>query len=158
MDKPTEELRIIIRPMRRADLTAVELIETRIFTDPWPMAAFEEELTSDFGGFFVAENNGVIVGYIGYMMAAGEAQITNVGVAPEFRGKAIAKMLLNHILEIARNGECDYVFLDVRPSNTAAIGLYNKFGFIELYRRPGYYRIPPEDALVMVKNLAQEKD
>jgi [ribosomal protein S18]-alanine N-acetyltransferase len=147
---------VIIRPMTRSDIPAIVLIESRIFPDPWPSVAFEEELDNDSRGIIVAEAGGVIVGYAGYIIGPGEAHLTNIGVAPEFRGNAIAKNLLNSILEISRKGECDYIFLDVRPSNTAAINLYNQFGFFELYRRPKYYRMPPEDAVVMVKTLTDE--
>ncbi len=154
IEKP--EFPINLRPMQRGDVTAITLIETRIFPDPWPAVAFEEELSRDNGGMIVAENKGIITGYIGYIIAAGEAQIINVGVAPEFRGKSIAKRLLSHIFEIAKRADCEYIFLDVRPSNAAAINLYSRFGFAELYRRPGYYRFPYEDAIVMVKNLGEE--
>jgi len=147
---------LVIRPLTRGDIAPIVLIEARIFSDPWPAIAFEEELDSDYRGVIVAEIDGLITGYAGYIVAAGECQLTNIGVAPEFRGKSIAKSLLNRILEIAKKAECEYIFLDVRPSNTAAINLYNRFGFIELYRRPGYYRIPPEDAIVMVKTLRDQ--
>jgi ribosomal-protein-alanine N-acetyltransferase len=145
-----------IRPMTRGDIDKIVLIETLIFSDPWPKAAFVEELERDERGVIVAETGGVIAGYAGYIVGAGEAHLTNMGVAPDFRGKAIAKTLLKCILEIAKKAECEYIFLDVRPSNTAAINLYCKFGFTELYRRPKYYHLPPEDATVMVKVLSEE--
>jgi ribosomal-protein-alanine N-acetyltransferase len=151
-----QEFSIVIRPMRPFDIASITLIETRIFSDPWPMVAFEEELQRDNGGFLVAESDGTVTGYIGYIISAGEAQIINVGVAPEFQRKSIAKRLISHIFEIAKKADCEYIFLDVRPSNSAAIGLYRQFGFSELYRRPGYYRFPNEDAIVMVKNLGEE--
>jgi len=147
---------LIIRPMTRSDIAQIVLLETRIFPDPWPAAAFEEELGRDYRVIMVAEINTTLAGYAGYIIAAGEAQLTNIGVAPEFRGKSVAKLLLKNILEIGKKAGCDYIFLDVRPSNKAAINLYVKSGFIELYRRPSYYRIPPEDAIVMVKNLMDE--
>ncbi|SYZ72790.1 Ribosomal-protein-alanine acetyltransferase [Candidatus Zixiibacteriota bacterium] len=155
-ERGKEEFLIKIRPMRPCDIAPITLIETRIFSDPWPMTAFEEELQRENGGFFVAESDGTVTGYIGYIIAAGEAQIINVGVAPEFQGKSIAKRLISHIFKIAEKEDCEYIFLDVRPSNTAAISLYRQFGFVELYRRPGYYRLPNEDAIVMVKNLREE--
>jgi ribosomal-protein-alanine N-acetyltransferase len=146
---------LIIRPMCRSDLYNIVILETQIFPDPWPMAAFEEELNQDYRGIIVAEVDNFLTGYAGFIIAAGEAQLTNIGVAQEYRGKSIAKSLLNRIFEIAKKADCDYIFLDVRPSNKAAINIYEKFGFSELYRRPNYYRIPPEDAIVMVKNLRE---
>jgi len=147
---------LTIRRMTASDLDAVTLLEQRVFPDPWPRLAFEQDLEEDNRGVLLAELNGRLCGYASYMAAVGEAHLTNIAVAPEFRGKSIAKILLNRILEVAKNADCEYIFLDVRPSNEAAISLYKKYGFYELYRRPEYYRTPVEDALVMVKTLRDE--
>ncbi|MCX6825838.1 MAG: ribosomal protein S18-alanine N-acetyltransferase [candidate division Zixibacteria bacterium] len=149
-------INIVIRPMIRSDISRIVLIENMIFSDPWPTAAFEEELDRMGRGIIVAETDGVVAGYAGYIVGAGESHLTNMGVAPEYQRKSVAKILLNGILEIADRAECDYIFLDVRPSNTAALNLYGKFGFTQLYRRPGYYRFPDEDAVVMIKTLGNE--
>ena len=145
-----------IRPMLESDVDSITLLETRIFPDPWPKSAFLEELDKDYRGVIIADINGIISGYASYIISYGEAHLTNVAVEPKYRGKSIAKKLLNAILDIAKKADCEYVFLDVRPTNTAAISLYQKFGFAELYRRPNYYRNPVEDAVVMVKNLDPE--
>ena len=145
-----------IRPMKEADVTKIALLEIEIFTDPWPEAAFSEELDRPDRGVLVAESDGIIIGYASYIAAFGEAHLTNIAVVPAYRGKNIAKLLLNSIFGIAREAECENIFLDVRPSNRAAISLYKKFGFLELYERPNYYHSPVEDALVMVKNLREE--
>jgi len=150
-----ESLEILIRPMTEADLDAVTLLEQRIFTDAWPREAFEQDVDSINSGFILAESDGVLCGYAGYLIGGGEAQLINIAVAPEYRGKSIAKTLLKHILEIAQKADCENLFLEVRPSNKAAIGLYRSFGFLDLYCRPDYYHSPTEDALVMVKNLRE---
>jgi ribosomal-protein-alanine N-acetyltransferase len=144
-----------IRPMTETDVDAVTLLEQLVFTDAWPREAFEQDVDSRNSGFLIAEIDGILCGYAGYLMGGGEAQLINIAVAPEYRGKSIAKILLNHILEIARKADCENIFLDVRPTNAAAIGLYKKYGFLELYNRPKYYHSPVEDALVMVKNLRE---
>jgi ribosomal-protein-alanine N-acetyltransferase len=149
---------LVIRPMRRSDVTAVALAETQIFPDPWPESAFFEELNRDNRGVLIAEWDGAITGYAVYIITYGEAQLANIAVVPQFRRKSIAKVLINHILKIAKEADCEYIFLDVRPSNKAAINLYQKFGFYELYCRPNYYRSPVEDGLVMVKNLRENED
>ncbi|UCD17723.1 MAG: ribosomal protein S18-alanine N-acetyltransferase [Candidatus Zixiibacteriota bacterium] len=158
MNRPDESVpeKLVIRAMTAPDVDPVTLLEQQIFPDPWPRIAFEGDLGYEDRGFIVAEYNGIICGYAGYITIAGEAHLTNIAVALEYRGKSIAKTLLNRILEIARKADCDYIFLDVRPSNEAAISLYKKYNFRELYRRPDYYRFPVEDALVMVKNLRGE--
>jgi len=147
---------LTIRPMTASDVTKIALLEIEIFPDPWPVAAFNAELNQPDRGVLVAESDGVIIGYAAYITTFGEAHLTNIAVTPAYRGKNIAKLLLNSILGIAREAECEYIFLDVRPSNTAAIELYRKYGFQDLYRRPDYYHNPVEDANVMVKNLREE--
>ncbi len=151
----TKETNITFRSMTEADLDAVTLLEQRIFSDAWPREAFEQDVDSANSGFILAESDGVLCGYAGYLIGGGEAQLINIAVAPEYRGKSIAKTLLNYILEIAQKADCENIFLEVRPSNQAAIGLYRKFGFLDLYCRPNYYHSPTEDALVMVKNLRE---
>ena len=144
---------LVIRPMTVSDIDRVVLLEQQLFTDPWPKLAFEQDADSENIGFLIAEIDGAICGYAGYMLFLGGAHLINIAVASEYRGKSIAKILLNHILEIAKTAGCVNIFLDVRPSNEAAIGLYRKYGFYELFKRPNYYYSPVEDALVMVKNL-----
>jgi len=151
-----EKLDVKIRNMKRSDLHRVHLLETQIFSDAWPMQAFEDCLELDSEGVIVAEVKGEIVGYAAIITGYEESHLANIAVMPQFRGKSIAKKLLNCILDIARRAKSQCIFLDVRPSNLAAISLYEKFGFVELYRRPGYYRTPNEDALVMVKSLKED--
>lgn len=158
MDKriKTDLKKFKIRPMTAADVNEIVLMEIEVFTDPWPRAAFTEELDRQGRGVLIAESNGIITGYAAYIVGFGEAHLTNIAVAPAYRGKNIAKLLLNCIFGIAREAECENIFLDVRPSNKPAIELYRKFGFFELYVRPNYYHSPAENALVMVKNLREE--
>jgi len=156
-EPPKTDLRnFVIRPMKATDVRKVAMLEIEIFPDPWPEAAFSTELNQPDRGVLIAESDSTITGYAAYITAYNEAHLTNIAVVPGFRGKNIAKLLLNSIFGIAREADCEYIFLDVRPTNTAAIELYRKFGFYELYRRPNYYHNPVEDALVMVKNLREE--
>ncbi|MFH2036586.1 MAG: ribosomal protein S18-alanine N-acetyltransferase, partial [Candidatus Zixiibacteriota bacterium] len=129
-----------IRPMKSSELTTITLMEAQIFTDAWPQSAFIEFLEDSQNGILVAECNGLITGYAVYIFEMGEAHLANIAVAPEFRGKNIAKRLLNRILDIAKEAGCVNIFLDVRQSNAVAIEFYRKFGFLELYERPGYYQ------------------
>jgi len=148
------ELRI--RSMGLDDIATLVAMERQIFPDPWPQEAFLEGLRDNDHLFLVAEEETGIVGYAAYYMEMGEARLTNIAVAKPYRRKSVAKKILNFILEVINKAGCKYIFLDVRPSNAAAITFYRKFGFYDLYRRPDYYRNPVEDALVMVKNLTQD--
>lgn len=152
IEKP-ENLKI--RPMRKGDLIDINVLEHQIFPDPWPSSAFREVIESEEINGLVGEIDGRIVAYAVYTIGYGEGRLANIAVAPEFRRKSIAKSLLNNILKIVKEANCEYIFLDVRPSNAAAISLYKKFGFRELYTKPDYYRLPKEDVLVMMKKLKE---
>ncbi len=142
-----------IRPLREGDLIDVEVLERQIFPDPWPPSAFREVLDNEEINGLVGKMDGQIAAYAIYTIGCGESRLANLAVAPDFRRKSIAKILLSNILKIVKEADCEYIFLDVRPSNVAAINLYKKFGFTELYTKPNYYNTPKEDVLVMIKNL-----
>ena len=150
------EITMVIRPMEKKDIDIVVSLESRIFSDPWPARAFIDGLRDNSHHFLVVEVDDSVVGYASYYIDMGEGRLTNIAVTPEFRRKNIAKKLLECILSIVVKAECKYIFLDVRPTNGAAISLYSKFGFYEVYRRPDYYLNPPEEAMVMVKDLTGE--
>lgn len=147
-----------IRPMTQNDIRIVSIMEMEIFTDPWPENIFQELIDDPEVFPLIAAWRREVIGYAVYAIAYGEAQLANIAVAPKYRGKSIAKKLLKCILEFAARAGCENIFLDVRPSNDAAIGLYKAFGFMELYIRQDYYTSPAENALVMVKNLREEAD
>lgn len=146
---------IIFRQIELGDIPAISRLEKEIFTDAWPEDAFYELLNRDDTFSLKVIYKKEVIAYAVYVFDVGEAHLANFAVVPRFRGKSIAKYLLNRILEIAREAECENIFLDVRPSNRAAISLYKKFGFMELYRKEDYYITPREDAIVMVKNLRE---
>jgi ribosomal-protein-alanine N-acetyltransferase len=78
-------------------------------------------------------------------LVAGEREILNLAVAPDFRRKGVARALLDRALEAF----CGEVFLEVRESNGVAKKFYKSLGFKELSKRKGYYDNPPETAIVM---------
>ncbi|PWB68516.1 ribosomal-protein-alanine N-acetyltransferase [candidate division GN15 bacterium] len=149
----SREVLPIIRSMKDADIDSVAALEQVIFPDPWPRAAFVEQLKDDMWGALVAEADGEIVGYACYLLVHNESHLTNIGVAPGWRRKSVACKLLERILGIVTEHGCDILLLEVRPSNDSARAFYAKHGFRELYRRPNYYRRPVEDALVLVRYL-----
>jgi len=153
--KKAKNINLIIRPMEKDDLKLLVKLEEKIFTDPWPEVAFREGLKDPNHHFLVGEIEGEIVGYAAYYIELGEGRLTNIAVVPEFRRKTVAKKILDYILSIVKKAKCKYIFLDVRPTNKAAIDLYAKYGFHEAYRRPEYYQNPTEDAIVMVKDLME---
>lgn len=150
--------KLIIRPMEVADIDRVLQLEKEIFPDPWPRTAFVEQLSGPYWGAFVGEEDATVIGYACYMIVADESHLTNIAIAPGYRRKSVAKLLLDRILQVVRGHECTLLLLEVRPSNAEARAFYDKHGFAPLYRRPNYYRRPVEDAIVMVRYLVDVKD
>ena len=102
----------------------------------------------DYLGYdcFVAICNGTVAGFlVTRTIAAGEHEILNLAVAPDFRRQGVAKYLISEGIVLLR-GE---IFLEVRASNAAARNLYKYLNFEEVAIRPAYYEDPPESAIVM---------
>ncbi len=156
-DNEKRSSRIILREMTTEDIPQVIALEKEIFSDPWPPSAFEEHLTLDGWGAFVAEKEGEVVGYACYYVVDIEGHLTNIAVHPALRRKSVARRLLERILEVVQASGCEYILLEVRPGNKEARAFYERFGFTLLYRRPYYYRHPLEDALVLVRYLKGDR-
>ena len=104
-------------------------------------------------GVLVAEADGRLCGFVCAQGVAGEWEIENVVVAPEFMRRGIASELLRGLMERARSEAASAILLEVRESNVPARRLYEKHGFGEVGRRRLYYKDPVEDAILMVLRL-----
>ena len=92
-----------------------------------------------------------MVAYGGFWMVKDEAHITNLAVHPDYRNRGIGSKLLGFLLEKAKNLGANAATLEVRTSNKAGQRLYEKWGFIKVGVRKGYYAYTGEDAIVMEK-------
>ncbi len=121
---------------------------------------FQEELAKIPSTLYVLKEvpGKRVLGYSCFWSLSGEVQLVNIAVHPDLRGKGLGRRLLDHLLLEAESREAEKIFLEVRPSNGAAIGLYERLGFKVLYRRLGYYTPEGEDALVMVRETPAEKN
>jgi len=140
-------------PMDRSHLAGVAALERLCFSAPWTEAMLEEELYNDTASFIVAEGeDGSVLGYAGLHVILDEGYIDNVAVHPDCRRQGIADKLLD---VFCRFGQANLAFLtlEVRPSNTAAVALYEKNGFTEAGRRKNYYENPREDALLLTRTF-----
>ena len=136
--------------MHPADLPDVLVIERASFSMPWSRGAFLYEIEQNqVARCWVAREDGRIVGYICLWEVADELHVTNVAVRPDARRRGIARALLESVFARARAASSRMVLLEVRPSNTEAITLYESFGFRVVGRRRGYYYDTGEDAFVM---------
>lgn len=140
----------IIR-MTEAEVPQVAAIEAEVFTCPWSEKGFLDTLYQDNVRFYLAVEGNTVLGYCGIYMAADEGEITNVAVKPEFRRCHIADEMLQALLSDSEAGGIRYIYLEVRVSNAAAIGLYEKHGFTRNGIRKNFYEKPQEDAYVMCR-------
>ena len=142
-----------IVPMTADNLEELEKLERICFSRPWSRKMLAEELENQCAAFLVAEDSvsGRVLGYAGLMVVADEGYITNVAVFPEYRRQGIAAQILQVFLQFAAANHLAFLTLEVRPSNAAAIALYQGFGFEEVGRRKNYYDLPKEDALILTK-------
>ena len=143
------------RPMLYADLREVIAIENRAYEFSWTEGIFRDCIRVGYHCQVLETSHGFIQTYGVMSAAADEAHILNLCVRPELRGRGLSRHILGHLLELARTVEVQTVFLEVRPTNTAAVRLYSSAGFCEIGLRPGYYPAASgrEDALVMAKEL-----
>jgi [ribosomal protein S18]-alanine N-acetyltransferase len=132
------------------DLDDIMAIETVSFPTPWRREAMQDELRGRKEAHYIAaEVEGVLVGYAGMWCYAGEAHIMNVALAPDHRRRGYGEALMLDLLRRAVEQAADLAYLEVRPSNSAAIALYRKLGFRTVGYRPNYYRDTGEDAMLM---------
>ena len=120
---------LLIRPMEERDIAQAARIEAENFSTPWSAEAFRKSLALDYTIFLTAEWEGRVAGYCGCYVSLEEAEITNVAVKEELRGRGIARALL---LELLRQGEArgaKAFLLEVRAGNAPAIRLYEGLGF-----------------------------
>jgi ribosomal-protein-alanine N-acetyltransferase len=149
---------ITIDRMAEDDVDEVVRIEKTCFSDPWSKTSFREELRHGFSVPLVVKSGKKVVGYTCLWYIDSQMEIANFAVSAKNRRRGIAKRMMERVLWEAQARGCKQLILSVRESNLPAINLYIGFGFVEVHRRRGYYRLPVEDALIMVKNLWEESE
>ena len=140
---------VLIRPMTESDVASVVVIELSAYRFPWSEGIFRDCLKVGYVCRIACVEDAV-AGYGIVSTGAGEAHILNLCVREDFRCRGIGSQLLEDLLERAAAAAVDTAYLEVRPSNTAAIRLYKAFAFEHVGLRRGYYQAPEgrEDAAV----------
>ena len=139
-----------MRAMSASDLDAVMAIERVNFSYPWTEGNFKDSMSSGYI-CLVMEQADQVVGYAVLMMVLDEAHLLNISVDKTYQGKGWGRYLLLHMMDVGRGKGGLNMFLEVRPSNHSALGLYESMGFNEMGIRPGYYPAHNgrEDAVLM---------
>ncbi len=139
-----------LRPMTASDLDVIMAIERVNFPFPWTEGNFKDSMNSGYM-CLVMEQGKQLMGYAILMMVLDEAHLLNISVAQSHQGQGWGRYLLIQMMEIGREKGGLNMFLEVRPSNHSALGLYESMGFNEMGIRPGYYPAHNgrEDAVLM---------
>jgi len=144
---------LIIRRISYEDIQQVHEIERMSFSTPWSIESFIYEVNHKFTIFLVAVLNEEIIGYICMRTIMDVTEILNLAVHPRFRRMGVATELLKKAIHelLSRDYESKTIRLEVRESNTPAIKLYRRFGFVVIGKRKDYYHSPTEDAILMAR-------
>jgi ribosomal-protein-alanine N-acetyltransferase len=138
------------RPMTEDDLDEIMCIEPHIYSHPWSRGNFVDSLRSGYASWVLLSED-EIIGYSLMMMVLDEAHLLNLSVAKPYQKRGLGRLLLEHMITVAKRHGAANMFLEVRPSNISAIALYENIGFNEMAIRRGYYPAQQgrEDAVLM---------
>lgn len=148
---------ITVLASAESDIPSILEIETDSQPEPWTENSFREELGR--ASLFVARLSADasspcpvsadIAGFICFWSVCDEVQILNIAVRKSMRGKGVARALLDFAIQTGQRRRARVATLEVRKSNLAARGLYESMGFRIIGKRPGYYGVRTESAILM---------
>src|SRR5206468_5036044 len=107
-------------------------------------------------GFGEGGGAGTLLAYLMFWVVFEELHLMNLAVRPEARRHGIGLALVRHALTTAAAQGVRTALLEVRASNTAALALSRKLGFVQKSLRKGYYVHPREDAVIMMRGLLEK--
>ena len=139
--------------MQERDLEEVLAIEKSSFQTPWTRGMFLSELKANPYSYPVLARfpgQPEIIGYACFWILFEELHLMNLAVHPDHRRRGIGEGLVRWVLNMGQEKGSRIALLEVRISNDPAQRLYEKIGFKKIAVRPGYYRDPKEDALLMI--------
>ena len=141
-------------PMQERELGWVAEQDRQLYPFPWSAGNFEDSLRAGHSAWTMFDGCEP-VGYGVLMMVLDEAHLLNISVVASRQRGGLGRHLLDHLTGVARQAGATQFFLEVRPSNAAALALYARAGFALIGRRKGYYPAVEgrEDALVMRAEL-----
>jgi len=140
--------------MRATDLAEVAHLEKELYAFPWSLGNFRDSVNAGYDCWVVTHGE-TLTGYAILMVALDEAHLLNFAIAPEWQGQGVGRVFLDHMVGLARQANCQIIYLEVRPSNVTARHLYRRAGFQQIAIRPDYYPAlhGREDALFLGLSL-----
>ena len=152
---------IHFRTLLPEDAEGVARVERESFPTPWSREDFWREASNDFACYIVALDDMEIIGFAGCWISFEEAQVTNIALTSAQRGRGLGKVLMAKLMRVAAERGAERMTLEVRPSNTSALRLYEGLGFAAIGVRKKYYQDNDEDAILMwhtkLKEFANER-
>ena len=146
---------ILIRNAEERDIPEIAALEKACFSDAWSEVSVAGTMNSPLGYALIAEEpdregNDLPLGYLIASVFDGEGELLRIAAAPEARRKGIGSALLERML--ADWPEVHIWRLDVRTKNTAAVSLYEKYGFRIAAENPDVYRDPKDNGYLMIRS------
>lgn len=148
----------LVRPDENALIREIAALDRlSVGADAWSEDTLSEECGRD-GGFVLAclRSNGELCGFAVFSAVLDEGCLNSIAVSEGFRRQHIGEGLISEMFEILRKQGVKTVSLEVRESNAAARGLYEKSGFSCQGVRKNFYREPRENAAIYTKNFIKE--
>lgn len=137
-----------IRAMQTEDLPYVMNLECQVFSDPWTSEMFLQDIKK-YDAKVLLNRGQEIIGYLCGWQQQDEYSLNNFAIAPDWKNRGLGRYLLEKLLSELKGKEIKFVYLEVRHSNTPALGLYKSVGFEIIATRKNYYTKPREDAYIM---------
>ena len=144
---------MIISNMNENHVRQIAELERLCFHDPWSENSIASELGNRLSVWLVALDEDKVVGYVGSQTVIDETDMMNIAVHPDYRNRGVATELIMELTQQLKKRGSRGLMLEVRESNSAAISLYEKHGFLQVGCRRNYYRNPRENALILRKEL-----
>ena len=142
----------VLEPMQQGDIEQVLAIESIVYPHPWTRGNFLDSLASGYEAWVARETNFRLVGYFLAMQVVDEMHLLNISIRADLQGRGFGRMLLDRVAALARANGMTSILLEVRPSNLRALSVYERYGFVRIGLRRGYYPAASnmrEDAIVM---------
>ena len=144
-----ETAEITFRKMTPEDAEQVAEIDFKSFSVPWKMTDYWKYAQEKNIEAVVGEIDKKIIAYAAAFVSFDEAEVFKIAVEPELRGNGFGTKIFSALLEVCKSRGANKITLEVRPSNIAAVKMYENFGLRSVGRRKNYYTNPVEDALIM---------
>ena len=146
---------LAIRPLHGADIPAVDQLESTLFpSDHWSVEQWWRELAAEHTHYWVAQLHERIIGYCGLSAQLPDADIQTIAIEAQHQGNGLGGLLLDSMLVAASELSIQFIFLEVRADNQAAISLYNSRYFNRISERLKYYP-DGETAIIMRRDSRQ---